>query len=514
MNIQILSEKNIKDLNQSRLCCWGMVRGNVEELFQGYPLVNQVELIVDDNVKKQGIATLQGKEITVISSDEFSNMSIEDFSVIITSDYHEEVLKKIEQNPKFALKEERIYRFVNSQESIDLQYRELYKDALLEDIIIFRSGPYRQDYVKGADFWDNSRALFDYMLEAGYNQKYKLVWLVKNPEEFVRYKEYENVEFLSFDWEDSENQELRDKYYRALCLAKCIFTSDAYGFAKNARKDQLRIQLWHGCGFKTRNNFIDCELRYDYMTVVSELYAELYADNFGLRKDQLVITGYPKHDWLFKPYAGNLAEVLQITPSSKYVFWLPTFRIADDNISSLNTYEINPETGLPIVANEQQMLELNELLKKNDITMVIKLHPLQKTELVKDFQFSNIAIFNHMDLLDRGLALNRLLASADAMISDYSSAATDYLVLDRPMAFTLDDLEEYVDSRGFIFDNIRDWLPGKEVFTFEDFCEFIREIGANQDTTKEKRGKAAEKMLKYKDDQNSKRVLDAFGITK
>ena len=117
-------------------------------------------------------------------------------------------------------------------------------------------------------------------------------------------------------------------------------------------------------------------------------------------------------------------------------------------------------------------------------------------------------------MLGKDLIINRLLASADALISDYSSAAVDYLSLDRPLAFTLDDVEEYENSRGFVFDNIRDWLPGREVHNFEDFCDFVREVAAGQDVSKEKRRKVSAKMLKYKDNQNCKRILEAFDIVK
>lgn len=522
MTYEILSVENLIKIADKNLYCYGFVKSNLEELFSSFELHNRITAILEDNPKWQGqffscsksaVKETAAERIPVLSPSALQQESTEDIAIIITADYPEEVL---EQLKKYGLEEKNIplFRFVNQLDKIDLEYRKQYEHAPLEDIIIFRSGPYRKDYVKGTDFWDNSRALFEYMLAQGYNQKYKLVWLVKNPVEFAQYNDIHNVEFLSFEWEDSENREERDRYYHALCLAKYIFTTDAYGLAKNSRKDQVRIQLWHGCGFKTRNNFIRCEHRYDYTTVVSDLYAEIHADIYGLRSDQVLVTGYAKHDWLFQPYEKDLSEVLGIQKASKYVFWLPTFRMADDSISSLNQYEINPETGLPIASNLQQLNRLNELLKEKNITLVVKLHPLQKNVLVKDYQLSNIAIFRHVDLLESGLAINRLLASADAMISDYSSAAVDFLVLDRPLAFTLDDVEEYENSRGFVFDNIRDWLPGKEVFTFEDFCEFIKEIGDGRDTTKEKRRKASDKMLKYKDNQNCKRILDAFGIVK
>ena len=123
---------------------------------------------------------------------------------------------------------------------MEKEYRKLYNDYALENIIIFRSGPHATQYIKGMDFADNAKALFEYMLEHEYNQKYELIWFVMNPDEFIQYNQYKNVSFVALDWSISEDVTKRDKYYRALCLAKYIFFTDAYGIALNARADQIR----------------------------------------------------------------------------------------------------------------------------------------------------------------------------------------------------------------------------------------------------------------------------------
>lgn len=89
-------------------------------------------------------------------------------------------------------------------------------------------------------------------------------------------------------------------------------------------------------------------------------------------------------------------------------------------------------------------------------------------------------------LVEADIQINELLGWADALISDYSSAAIDYLILNRPIAFTLDDVEEYSSSRGFVFDNIRNWLPGKEIFSVDEFIEYVKEMGASIDSSKER----------------------------
>ncbi len=114
--------------------------------------------------------------------------------------------------------------------------------------------------------------------------------------------------------------------------------------------------------------------------------------------------------------------------------------------------------------------------------------------------------------METDIQINQLLGLADGLISDYSSAAVDYMLLDKPIGFTLEDVEEYGQSRGFVFDNIRDWLPGKELFSYEDLCRFIREIGLGIDPSREKRQKLKTVMHDHGDDGSCRRIVEALHI--
>ena len=93
----------------------------------------------------------------------------------------------------------------------------------------------------------------------------------------------------------------------------------------------------------------------------------------------------------------------------------------------------------------------------------MKLHPFQRRERVNCDGFLNIVLIENEDLDRMDIPVNRILGKADALISDYSSAAVDYLILDRPIGFLLKDVEEYGNPRGFVFDPEREWLPGEEL---------------------------------------------------
>ncbi|MBQ8665513.1 MAG: CDP-glycerol glycerophosphotransferase family protein [Lachnospiraceae bacterium] len=394
------------------------------------------------------------------------------------------------------------------------EYREKYKDAELEDIIIFRSGPMADTYIPGMDYDDNARALFEYALSAGFDKKYKLVWIVKDPSEWAdKFSTHENVLFLSWEDADSDDVAKRDNFFHYLCLAKYLFMTDSYGFALGSRPDQVRVMLWHGCGFKTRLGFKPNEHNYEYMTVTGDEYARTYAKVFGLREDQMLVTGYPKVDYIFHP-DNDWQKKLNVKPADRYVFWLPTFR--NTNKPGLERHDHTKpkgETGLPVVASLEEMRSINNLLRKKDAVMIIKLHPFQDRNMICDMsEFSNIQLIENESLLQADIQINQILGYADALLSDYSSVSVDYLVLDRPVGFTLDDVESYERERGFFWPDVKPHLPGKEIYGFEELYAFISDSLEGLDPGAEKRHSICDEMQKFKDDHNSERVFKVLGI--
>lgn len=512
MRLKSLTSQDVSIIDKKKIYYYEKSDSYLSELLDKYDLLDNIVAIIDDFKRNQGVFCLNGKKIDIVGTEYLENVDFSDATILITSDYYKEAFDKLSSISNVSNSLDVIYFYANRETEIELEYREKYENRELENIIVFRSGPHASSYVPGMDFADNARALFEYMLSEKYNEKYELVWLVKNPDEFARYNQYKNVRFLSFDWSMSENQKERDEYYRVLCLAKYFFFTDAYGFVRNCREDQIRVQLWHGCGFKTRVNFVRCEKRYEYTTVISDLYARIHADIYGLRDDQVLITGYAKQDWLFHPISEEKLQLLGVPRGKKYIFWLPTFRTAKESLVQLNEQQLESETGLPIIYTQEMMRCVDEILEQNDMVLVIKLHPFQDRNMVHCDDYKNIVLLENEQLLNADVQINEVLGWADALISDYSSAAVDYLLLNRPIAFTLDDVEEYESSRGFVFDPIRDWLPGVEVYNAEDFCGYIEEIAAGIDRSQKKRNAIRNQMYRYFDDGNCERILETLEI--
>ena len=512
MQLTKLTQQNMITLADKSLCCIELSPSYLDELCVKYPVLERFSLILDERSSKQGKYILNGKEISVRDYDALAELDVSQWAFVITGDYYRELYASLEANEYLADKVDTVYYFANTETEYEEEFREKYKNSALENIIIFRSGPHITSYMKGMDFTDNARALFEYMLEQKFNEKYELVWLVKNPEEFTEYSKYENVKFLPLEWSVSLKEEERAQYYRVLCLAKYIFFTDAYGIARNSREDQIRVQLWHGCGFKTRLNFSPCEKRYEYMTVTSALYAKIHSEVFGLRPHQLLVTGSAKGDWLFQKSEVPYEEKLNFPNAKQYIYWMPTYRMAAETLVQTNGYEVNPETGFPIVDTMDKMRQLNEVLAENKQVLVIKLHPYQNMDKIQKIDFSNIVLLDNARLFAQDIQINQLLGGADALISDYSSVAVDYLALDRPMAFMLEDVAEYEESRGFVFEHVRDWLPGQELYSYEDVCAFLNALAAGTDPSAEKRAKLRKQMNTFCDGDNCRRITDALGI--
>lgn len=63
-----------------------------------------------------------------------------------------------------------------------------------------------------------------------------------------------------------------------------------------------------------------------------------------------------------------------------------------------------------------------------------------------------------------------ILPSFDALITDYSSIYTEYLALDRPILFVIDESNPYWTNKGLAFEE-ESYMPGPKISSFEHFCE-------------------------------------------
>ncbi|MTV88121.1 CDP-glycerol--glycerophosphate glycerophosphotransferase, partial [Streptococcus pneumoniae] len=125
---------------------------------------------------------------------------------------------------------------------------------------------------------------------------------------------------------------------------------------------------------------------------------------------------------------NNIRKELSIHSDDYVILYAPTFR--DDGDASY------------LDINFERLLQSIEQEIKKKCKILIRLHP-------NDSHFSNNISFNH-DIIDVTLFsdMQELILLADVLLTDYSSAIFDFMLLNKPYVRYVNDLEKYAELRG------------------------------------------------------------------
>lgn len=360
----------------------------------------------------------------------------------------------------------------------------VFKKLPLEDKIIIESHN---------DFDCNGGAFYDYLIKHGYNEKHKIVWLLKNkkPKKLPK-----NVTALKL-----YGPSIRKTYH--ICTAKILLADNV--ITEKVRNEQISIYCGHGSvGLKNCKGLCDVSPTINYFLAPSENYAPILADQLNCEnwEKKALYLGYPSHDVLFEKIGD---EFLKITKDSynKKILWMPTFRRGGGHNRSDSTREL--PLGIPLIESAEDFARLDSFLSNNNILLVIKLHPMQDPDTYKDLKSThNIKVLTGADVKALDIDNSRLLNCADALLSDYSSAAYNFLLLNRPIGFVLSDLKDY--KIGLCVDNPEFFLAGHEIYSFEEFVAFFEDVAANRDEYRQKREALLPWLYKYRDGKSCERL--------
>lgn len=142
--------------------------------------------------------------------------------------------------------------------------------------------------------------------------------------------------------------------------------------------------------------------------------------------------------------------------------------------------------------------------------LIIKTHYLQDEHAIAHFVLDHIRLIPDDILMEKDIQIYHLLPFTTALITDYSSIAIDYLLLDKPIGFTLDDYDDFSISRGYVFDNPLDYMPGHHIYTFDDLILFLKDVKSGVDPYKNKRSKMLSECHSFVDGNSAKRVTERF----
>lgn len=247
----------------------------------------------------------------------------------------------------------------------------------------------------------------------------------------------------------------------------------------------------------------------DYALCPSEYVAPILADQLKLPypNDKQIVLGYPSHDVFYSDEPGDLKKLTN-HKFEKMILWMPTFRKARGNWRNDSTKEL--PLGIPVFDNMDEIKALNEILRENNSLMIIKIHPGQDLKSTRVEALSNIMVLNGITVKEYGVDNYRLMKDADALISDYSSVAYDFLHIGKPIAYTMDDLTDY--KRGLVVKDLNGWIAGPLIYSKDDFFKFIFSVLNGEDKYKRQREELFNKIFKYHDGCSSQRIVEFLGL--
>ena len=362
-------------------------------------------------------------------------------------------------------------------------------------------------FISDIDYSDNCRVLFEYMIQKDYWKEYEFIWIVRDRKKYKN-KHLPSTRFVGRNAFFTPFEGIRAHYF--VWTSQIVFFSHSVKWAPKKNPLQCYINLWHGCGYKDTKGGRN-EIQFDWLLVPSDLFRNTKAKFFGCEMEKILPVGYPRYDLMLKKENQKqqfFAEEKIVHKAEKMILWMPTFRKTDQ--IKIEDDTIKGETGLPIYYSMESLNHLDQFCAEKKILLFIKKHPFQAEYQMKEKAYQNLCFLDDDWLEKRNLQLFEMMAEADAMISDYSSASVDYLLLNRPIAYTLDDYEEYKKSRGFVFADPLAYMPGDHLYTEDDFCRFLTELAAGQDSFANQRKEICRQFHNETEYGFCERILDSF----
>ena len=237
------------------------------------------------------------------------------------------------------------------------------------------------------------------------------------------------------------------RYYRAIVTARVVVTNAAFPDVPKGR-GQMFIQTWHGDRAFKKIQYDNPYIPEDYfraesqdgfcdLCVAGSDYGERKFRSAFRYKGEILKAGTPRDDRLVEPDPGEIMRIkasLGIDRATKILLYAPTIR--KEHLDGIELRDIDLERTV-------RKLEEKYACKWQ---CFVRAHPgnryvggIAGKEDIRD-------VSDYEDMAD-------LLLISDMLITDYSSTAGDYALLNRPLVLFQSDREEYMrNERTFYFD--------------------------------------------------------------
>jgi CDP-glycerol glycerophosphotransferase (TagB/SpsB family) len=251
------------------------------------------------------------------------------------------------------------------------------------------------------------------------------------------------------------------EWWRARSAARLLVVNDWLRRRFVRRRGQTVLQTWHGTplkrlalhrpGFDPRRAVavVREARRWDVLLAQSPYAARVLTKAYAFLRRPVWIEGYPRNDVLQADDGARTRRALGIGDEERVLLYAPTWR--DDREAIVDFVD-------PIA-----------LAHETDSVVLVRGH---SRTLLPGEDARGPRVIDVTGYPDTA----RLLAVADALITDYSSVMFDFSITGKPMYFLVPDLEHYRGAmRGFYFD-LLDAAPGPVVRTQDELSRAIEEV--------------------------------------
>ena len=351
----------------------------------------------------------------------------------------------------------------------------------LRDIFLFESRP---------DFSDNTLSVFNEMLRRKINKKVKLVWLLSG-DTTIKPKKNKCVKYLNIN-----KHRVLFRYF--LYSSKVIICCNR--FIGKKKKGQLTFYLMHGSPIKNTASFYSCPNYIDWMIVSSEGMKAPSAKTLRISETKCIALGFPRNDAL----TAKKNDLHQLFGDfKKIIAWYPTVRQYKNSEFCLTNMK-----AISFLDSKENLHNLDEFLRKNNIVLVIKIHFAQVENILLNENLENIKLINDSFLEKNCISSYSFLACVDALLTDYSSVYYDFLLCNKPVGFIWEDIEIFKKSLGFVDGYETFTRGGEKIYTFSELLSFISRIGSGIDLLQTERLHNCQLVNYSNDGLNSVRVCD------
>ena len=318
----------------------------------------------------------------------------------------------------------------------------------------------------GEKYSDNSKALFETALK---DSSIKSVWITKNPDV------YKKLQSQGFPVEMSAS--LRGIWLQCranvaiTCTGKDDINSKLIGGA-------YHIELWHGVGggktvglddatYRSQMDNLrgryyrkleEFPYRHSYFVCTSNEMKKVFMGAFRLPENHYIMAGQPRNDMF---YDGNYKiKTLDVSAlmGRKVITYMPTHRkTGAEKIDCSKLFDFE---------------ELNTFCEQNNCIFLIKKHFYHKHEVENVSKYDYILDWSGQTNIDT----NELLMVTDYLITDYSSVATDFLLMGKPVFYYCYDYEDYIRSDRTMYWNYEQISPGPKVFKFNQLMASLKKV--------------------------------------